>query len=80
MITFAELKAHLEKSGRIKLLPQILRELKLRAAREQALAPRRESARENPSLIAGTRTFENGILTDHTAKRALIELYQNITA
>ena len=79
-MTYEDLKKHLERSGRLKLLPKILRELKTRAAREELLAPRKETAKENPSLISGSRTFENGILIDHTGKRALIEIYQKVTA
>ena len=78
MIEFDELKAHLERTGRMKLLPQIVRELKAQEARERALAPRTETAKENPSLISGFRTIENGILTDRTGKRALLDIYQKI--
>ncbi|HVX90546.1 MAG TPA: hypothetical protein VHC20_02805 [Candidatus Paceibacterota bacterium] len=70
---------HLKKTGRMKLLPQVLRELKEAAARDAKLAPRTESAKDNPDLISGSRTLENGMLTDTTGKRALIDMYKNIT-
>ncbi len=78
MIAYEQLKAHLEKTGRLKLLPRILRELKATEARELLLAPRKETAKENPSLISGWRSIENGVLTDNTGKRALLEIYQKI--
>jgi hypothetical protein len=79
-LDYKTLAAHLERTGRMKLLPQILRELKQQEAREAKLAPKKETAKENPSLIAGWRQYENGMLTDNTAKRALIEIYQKVTA
>lgn len=78
-IGFDELKKHLERTGRVKLLPRILAELKERAAREAKLAPRKETAKENPDLISGWRTIENGVLTDRTGKRALVSIYQRAT-
>jgi hypothetical protein len=78
-MTYEDLKNHLERTGRLKLLPRVLRELKEREARAKLLAPRTETAKENPSLISGSRTFENGILTDHSGKRALLEIYQRVT-
>ena len=71
--------AHLKRTGRLKLLPQVLRELRRDEARTKKFAPRRETAVENPSLISGWRTIENGILTDHTGKSALIDMYKKIT-
>lgn len=79
-LDYKTLKEHLERTGRVKFLPQVLRELKEREARAKALAPRTETAKENPSLISGSRTWKDGILTDTTGKRALIEIYQRITA
>ncbi len=76
-VSFDELKAHLERTGRMKLLPAILRELKERAALEATRAPKKETAKENPSLISGWRSLENGILEDHTGKRALLHIYKN---
>lgn len=35
---------------------------------------------ENPMLVTGWRMRSHGILTDHSGKRALIELYRRITA
>ena len=42
--------------------------------------PKKETAKENPLLISGWRTIENGVLTDHTGKGALIAIYKNIIA
>lgn len=70
---------HLKKTGRMKLLPQVLRELTVSEARAAKLAPRTETAKDNPDLISGSRTLENGMLTDTTGKRALIDIYRNIT-
>lgn len=76
-VTFEELKKHLERTGRMKLLPRILQELKVKTAREAKLAPRTETAQDNPSLISGWRSIENGVLVDKTGKRALVEIYKN---
>lgn len=77
---FESLRAHLERTGRLKLLPRVLAELKVREARVRVKAGRVETAHENPSLLSGARTIENGMLTDTTAKRALLEIYQKITS
>jgi hypothetical protein len=77
-VTFDTLKAHLERTGRIKMLPKILRELRMRDAREKAQNVKKETAYENPSLISGWRSIENGVLTDRTGKRALLEIYQKV--
>jgi F0F1-type ATP synthase delta subunit len=71
--------AHLKRTGRMKLLPSVLRELKQQAARARLTAPRTETAKENPSLISGSRTLADGRLTDNTGKRALLEIYKKIT-
>lgn len=71
--------AHLKRTGRLKLLPQVLRELTEAKTRERLTAPRTETADTNPSLISGSRTLENGKLTDTTGKRALLEIYKKIT-
>jgi hypothetical protein len=78
-MTYDALRSHLERTGRMKLLPRILRELRAREARAKALAPRRETAKNNPALISGMREIKDGMLTDTTGKRALLEIYQNIT-
>lgn len=70
--------AHLKRTGRMKLLPQVLRELRREKARAEKSAPRTETAENNPSLISGWRTLENGMLTDRTGKSALIDIYKNI--
>jgi hypothetical protein len=72
--------AHLRKTGRMKLLPRVLRELRIEAARAKNVSPKKETAKENPALISGWRTLENGILTDHTGKQALLDIYKKITA
>lgn len=74
--TFEQLMAHLKRTGKVKLLPSLLGELRKRAERERVRAPKKETAQENPSLISGWRSFENGMLTDRTGKRALLEMYQ----
>ena len=70
--------AHLKRTGRLKLLPRILRELRTRHARTTRLASRRETAEENLSLVSGWREIKDGTLTDHTGKRALFDMYQKI--
>ncbi len=77
-MTFDTLITHLERTGRKKLLPQILRELKQREASERARNMKKETAHENPSLISGWRAVEDGVLTDTTGKRALLEIYQKV--
>lgn len=92
---------HLKASGRMKLLPGIVRELKRENNRNEKLAPVLEvasSAEEagakatlskagvavekiivNPSLIRGWRARAGGLLWDHSAKRALTDIYKKIT-
>jgi hypothetical protein len=70
--------AHLRATGRLKLLPRVLRELRVEAARAKRLGAKMETAKENPALISGWRKIENGILTDTTGKRALLDIYKSI--
>ena len=92
---------HLKASGRMKLLPGIVRELKREHNRSEKLAPVLEVASAsdeagakatllkegvtvektivNPSLIRGWRARANGLLWDHSAKRALTDIYKKIT-
>lgn len=70
--------AHLKRTGRVKLLPQVLRELKEVELRAKKNGERTETADENPSLISGSRSIKNGLLTDTTGKRALLEIYKNV--
>lgn len=72
--------AHLSRTGRMKLLPQVLRELKEEEARAKLTAPRKETAKEHPSLVSGWRSIEDGMLTDRTGKRALLDIYKKITS
>lgn len=72
--------ARLKQTGRLKLLPRVLRELRDEEAYAKKFAPRRETAIENPPLISGWRSLENGVLIDHTGKRALIDIYKKITS
>ena len=92
---------HLARTGRRKLLPSILREVREQAARAEKAAPvvevasagesqkAREAAeaegiaaphaRVNHSLIRGWRARGRGVLVDRSAKRALIDIYQNVS-
>jgi hypothetical protein len=72
--------AHLKRTGRLKLLPLVLRELYREEARAKKSAPRTETVEENPALISGWRTLENSMLTDHSGKSALIDIYKRIIA
>ncbi|MDB5244764.1 MAG: hypothetical protein JWN18_634 [Parcubacteria group bacterium] len=72
--------AHLKRTGRMKLLPQVLRELRVEEARAKGIVSKTETAVENPSLISGWRKIENGMLTDTTGKSALIDIYKKIIA
>ena len=76
-VTYEQLTEHLKRTGKMKLLPSILKELKETAALEAKRAPKKETAKENPSLISGWRSIENGVLTDRTGKSALLEIYKN---
>lgn len=93
---------HLKSAGRMKMLPEIARELRKVAARRHALRPTVEVAHKkeeaaalraaaalgimakhasvNTSLIHGWRARSHGRLVDHSAKRALLHIYQNVTA
>jgi hypothetical protein len=77
-LTFESLKEHLSRTGRLKLLPRILRELEVREARAKTAKPWKETAKENPALISGFRSIEDGVLTDRTGKRALLDIYQKV--
>ncbi|MFZ2167824.1 MAG: F0F1 ATP synthase subunit delta [Minisyncoccia bacterium] len=92
---------HLKSAGRMKMLPQIARELKKVAARRHAMRPHVEVAHEketagalraaaelgivarhavvNPTLIHGWRAKSGDKLIDHSAKRALLHIYQKVT-
>ena len=70
--------AHVKRTGQMKLLPRVLRELRIEEARRKRLSYKKETAKEHSSLISGWRTLENGILTDHTGKSALLDIYKNI--
>jgi len=78
MIDYKKFIAHLKRTGRLKLLPQVLAELKREEARAAKCAPRVETARKNPTLISGSRSLKDGILIDRTGKRALLDMYQKI--
>lgn len=71
--------AHLKKTGRLKLLPSVLKELQEETARERLSNGCTETAQENPALISGSRSIKDGMLTDTTGKRALLEMYKKIT-
>lgn len=93
---------HLKRTGRVKLLPMVLRELRTREARAKALGARvevahagesahalkaaralgieAEHATVNPSLIKGFRARSGSLFVDQSAKRALIDIYQKVTA
>ena len=61
----AHLKAALEKQGRVKLLPAILRELQQLEARQEKLAPLVEVAHASDSAHALKSAAEFGIHTEH---------------
>ena len=50
----------------------------LRAAAEEGIIAKHASV--NPSLVHGWRARQGGKLIDHSAKNALVHIYQNITA
>lgn len=97
-----KLVAHLKSSGRAKMLPQILRQLRTIVARRATLAPRVEVAHKkdaahalmaakgagieteevqvNPALVCGWRAMGGGKLVDRSGKRALTDIYKQITA
>ncbi len=78
MIDAERLIKHLKDTGRIKLLPQILKEVRKNTLRQKRTVGGTETAKENPSLVSGFRTVQKGILHDATAKNALIQIYRNI--
>ena len=81
MITnYEQFIAHLQRTGRMKLLPRVLRELQEEEARVHRFASKKETVHENPSLISGWRQIENGVLTDRSGKKALLDIYKNIIA
>lgn len=93
---------HLKSAGRMKMLPEIVSELRKVAARRHALRPHVEVAHEretaaalraaahagiiakhasvNTDLIHGWRARSGDKLIDHSAKRALLHIYQKVTA
>ena len=93
--------SHLRRTGRMKLLPKIARQLRTIDARRLTLfgylevANEKESAsalaaaqaaniatkrvRVNPDLIQGWRARSGDRLVDHSAKSALLNIYQKVT-
>ena len=100
-VAVTKLILHLKSAGRLKMLPQIARELRKVVSRRTALQPKIEvahrseeaaalraaatlgitanHAKVNPTLIHGWRAQSHGQLIDHSAKRALIDIYQKVT-
>lgn len=98
---YDRLVAHLKERGRLKLLPQIARELTTLMARSKATAATLTVASEeerttaieqaraegfeaeevviDTTLIRGWRATQKGTLIDRSGKRALTDLYRNIT-
>jgi len=91
---FIKLVAHLKEKGRLKILPQLLRELETQAKRKQSREPMLEVANEkvkttseagkakrvvNESLLSGWRLTTADTLIDRSGKRALIDMYRKIT-
>jgi F0F1-type ATP synthase delta subunit len=98
----AKLIAHLKSEGRMKMLPQIVHELKKINARRLLrasvleVASEKESARAkkeaaaagiavthtkvNHDLISGWRVLSGNKLVDHSAKRALLDIYKKVIA
>lgn len=95
-----KLVTHLNKTGRMKLLPHIARELgriearaetfeeHLEVASEQEKAQAQREANElgihakaqvNESLVSGWRARVGSRVIDRSGKRALIDLYRQIT-
>jgi hypothetical protein len=96
------LVANLKATGRMKLLPHILTELKQLRARSAKRGARVEVASEhekayalkeaaalgivaehatvNHALIRGWRAQKDGTLIDRSAKRMLIDIYQNVVS
>lgn len=69
-----KLIAHLKSSGRLNLLPQIMRELRKIAARRHALAPRVEVASEKETAAALRAAAEAGIKAPRASvNKALIK-------
>lgn len=97
-----KLIVHLKSAGRMKMLPQIARELRKIATRRHTLRPYVEVAHEkevlvalaaaakegivaqkatiNKQLIHGWRARSGDKLVDHSAKCALLHIYQKVTA
>lgn len=97
-----KLIVHLKSAGRMKMLPQIARELRKIAMRRHTLRPHVEvahgkealaalaaAAKEgivaheatiNNQLIHGWRARSGDKLIDRSAKRALLHIYQKVTA
>ncbi len=66
--------AHLRASGRIQMLPQIVRELKKVVARRVAVAPKLEVAHEHETVRAIAAAAEAGIIVEKaTINRSLIK-------
>lgn len=67
-----KLVAHLESTGRVKMLPQILRRLKALAARRAALAPEVEVAHEHDAHAALQAAAAEGIEAKHAKVNAAL--------
>lgn len=96
-----QLVVHLKKTGRMRLLPHISRELgriearaktfdeRLEVASEQEKAQAEHEAKEfgihakaqvNGNLVSGWRARSGSRVIDRSGKRALIDLYRQITS
>lgn len=63
--TVTRLIAHLKSSGRMNMLPKIVRELRKVAARRVALMPKVEVAHEGESAAALVAAASEGIIAEH---------------
>jgi len=70
MIDFAAIHAHLKRTGRLKLLPQILRELKVREARSKTVGAIVEVAHAGESAHALAEAAKHGITAEHARVNA----------
>lgn len=77
---FKKIIAHLKESGRMKLLPQLLRELKTQAKRKQAREPMLEVASGAEAKEAETASTKEGVAVNASINPDLISGWRLTTA
>ncbi|HEY0010376.1 MAG TPA: hypothetical protein VGB97_00480 [Candidatus Paceibacterota bacterium] len=77
---FTKLMAHLQKTGRTKMLPQLLRELKTLRARQSSRGPLLEVASDAEAKAAEAAVLAEGVTTTAAVNPSLVSGWRLTTA